>query len=110
MDPLRPGPSGARVSLEGTHRPGLPARVLIPDLLPQLLVLRGWTRAINTALEDCTFPGGAPAGSRVRMHGTLARARSVPGGGVRISFRVEFEVEGADAPACRALVHYGYFG
>ena len=82
---------------------------LAPDLLPQLLVLRGWTRAINTALEDCSFAGGAPVGSRVRMHSTIARVRSVPGGGVRMSFRVEFEVEGADEPACRALVHYVYF-
>lgn len=82
---------------------------LIPDLLPRVLDLRGWETAINTALEECSFPAAAPVGSRVRMHGTLARARALPGGGVRVSFRVEFEVDGADEPACRALVHYVYF-
>lgn len=82
---------------------------LAPDLLPRLMVLVGWSRAINTAVEDCSFPGAAPAGSRVRMHATLARVRSVPGGGLRVSFRLEFEVEGADEPACKALVHYVYF-
>ncbi len=82
---------------------------LVPDLLPRLLVLVGWTTGINSAVEDCSFPGAAPVGSRVRIHATLARARVVPGGGLRLSFRVEFEVEGADEPACRALVHYVYF-
>jgi acyl dehydratase len=82
---------------------------LAPDLFPRLMILLGWSRAINTAVDDCEFPGAAPVGSRVRMRGTIARARSVPGGGVRLSLRVEFEVEGADEPACKALVHYVYF-
>lgn len=82
---------------------------LTPDLLPQLVVLVGWSRAINTAVENCSFSGAVPAGGRVRMHATLERARAVPGGGLRLSFGIQFESEGVDEPACRARVHYIYF-
>jgi acyl dehydratase len=82
---------------------------LAPDLLPRLVVLLGWRTAVNAGADDCAFPAPAPVGSRVRMAASLARARTVPGGGVRLSFAVEFEVEGAADPACTARVHYLYF-
>jgi acyl dehydratase len=82
---------------------------LAPDLLPRLVVLIGWKTAVNAGVDDCVFEIPAPVGSRVRMSASLARARSVPGGGVRLSFAVGFEVEGAKAPACSARVHYAYF-
>ena len=82
---------------------------LAPNLLPRLVVLLGWKTAVNAGVETCEFPGPAPVGSRVRMAASLARARRVPGGGVRLTFAVEFEVEDAADPACTALVHYFYF-
>lgn len=82
---------------------------LAPDLLPRLVVLLGWRTAVNAGVDECVFPAPAPVGSRVRMAASLARARRVPGGGMRLSFGVEFEVEGAAEPACTALVHYLYF-
>ena len=82
---------------------------LAPDLLPRLVVLLGWRTAVNTGADKCAFPAPAPVGSRVRMAAQLARARTLPGGGVRLSFAVEFEVEGAAEPACTARVNYLYF-
>ena len=64
---------------------------------------------MNAGVDACVFPAAAPVGSRVRLAASLANARKVPGGGVRLSFAVEFEVEGASDPACTARVHYLYF-
>lgn len=94
---------------KGTVAPGLLLLSLIPDLLPQLVVLLGWRTAVNAGIDECVFPEPAPVGSRVRLLATLSRARKVPGGGVRLSFGVEFEVEGRSEPACTANVHYAYF-
>ncbi len=82
---------------------------LVPDLLPRLVVLLGWKTAVNAGVENCVFPAPAPVGSRVRMAASLARARTVPGGGATLSFAVEFLVEGRSEPACTARVHYVYY-
>ena len=82
---------------------------LAPDLLPRLVELIGWKTAVNAGVEACTFPLPARVGSRIRMRAALDRARTVPGGGVRLTFAIEFEVEGAAEPACAARVHYLYF-
>jgi acyl dehydratase len=82
---------------------------LVPSLLPQLIVLLGWSTAINTGVDRCEFPGIATAGSRVRMGARLARARVLPGSGCRLGFDIWFEVEGSPTPACRARVNYAYF-
>jgi len=82
---------------------------LAPTLLPRLVELIGWKTAVNAGVEECAFPAPAAVGARVRMVATLDRARAVPGGGVRLTFAIEFEVEGAAEPACTAKVHYLYF-
>jgi len=89
--------------------PGTLLLSLVPDLLPQLIVLGGWTRGVNAGVDDCRFEVPVPVGSRVRMSARRERARGVPGGGVRLSFEVRFELEGAELPACIAMVHYAYF-
>jgi acyl dehydratase len=91
------------------NAPGALLLSLVPDLLPRLVALAGWTRGVNAGVDDCRFPASVPIGSRVRMSARLARARGIPGGGVRLSFEVRFELEGSDVPACTALVHYAYF-
>jgi acyl dehydratase len=82
---------------------------LVPSLMPQLIVLQGWSTAINTGVDRCEFPGVVTAGTRVRMGARLARVRVLPGQGCRLGFDVWFEVEGTDTPACRARVNYAYF-
>jgi acyl dehydratase len=82
---------------------------LVPGLLSQLIVLRGWSTAINTGVDRCEFPGTATAGSRVRMGARLSRARVLAGNGCRLGLDIWFEVEGSPVPACRARVNYAYF-
>ena len=89
--------------------PGTLLLSLIPTLLPRLVAIEGWTRGVNAGIDDCRFLTPVPVGGRVRMSAELLRARGVPGGGVRLSFVVRFELEGADAPACTSQVHYAYF-
>ena len=94
---------------KGTVAHGYLLLSLAPTLLKKLLVLVGWRTAINTGVERLRFPAPVPAGSRVRLAGRIAKARSLPGGGCRIGFGVEFEIEGGDEPACTAVVNYVYF-
>jgi acyl dehydratase len=100
--------SGAAGATPGSA-PGALLLSLVPDLLPRLIALVGWTRGVNAGVDDCRFPAPVPIGSRVRMRAQLQRVRGVPGGGVRLSFEVCFELEGSELPACTALVHYAYF-
>jgi acyl dehydratase len=82
---------------------------LIPSLLTELIVVIGWSTAINTGIDGCQFPGVVTAGTRVRMGSQMARARLLSGNGCRIGFDIRFEVEGSDTPACLARVNYAYF-
>ncbi len=82
---------------------------LVPGLLSQLIVLQGWSTAINTGIDRCEFPAAVTAGSRVRMGARLARARVLAGNGCRLGFDVWFEPEGGETLACRARVNYAYF-
>jgi acyl dehydratase len=77
--------------------------------MPQLIVLAGCRTGVNAGVDDCRYPVSVPVGGRVRMSARLESARGVPGGGVRLSFEVRFDLEGADRPACTARVHYAYF-
>lgn len=82
---------------------------LVPDLLSQLVEIGGWETAVNTGLDKCRFSAPVPAGSRVRMKASIKDARDLPHDGVRITFGVRLEVEGAAKPALLASVNYAYF-
>jgi hypothetical protein len=99
----------SRAAGSAKNAPGALLLSLVPDLLPRLILLAGWTRGVNAGVDDCRFEVPVPVGSRVRMSARLERARGVPGGGVRLSFEVRFELEGSELPACIAMVHYAYF-
>ena len=82
---------------------------LVPALLSRLLVVIGWTSAINIGVHGCEFLGVVPAGSRVRLGARLARARPLLGNSCRLRIDVWFDVEGRDEPCFRARVDYAYF-
>ena len=76
------GDGGPEASIGvGKHAPGTLMLALVPNLLPALIELIGWTRGVNAGVDDCRFPVPVPIGSRVRMRAQLKRARGVPGGG-----------------------------
>jgi acyl dehydratase len=82
---------------------------MTPDLLGQILSIEGWKTAVNTGLDRLRFSTPVPAGSRVRMKAEIKDTRDLPAGGVRVTFAVRFEVEGAPKPALLANVNYVYF-
>ncbi len=81
---------------------------LIPDLMDRLLQIDGWTSAINTGIDKMRFSAPVPAGSRVRLHGEIRSVRTLPRGGVRVTFGVRIEVEGNPKHACTARVNTVY--
>jgi len=82
---------------------------MTPNLLAQILAIEGWGTAVNTGLDKLRLSAPVPAGSRVRMKAVIKDARDVPNGGIRVTFAVRFEVEGASKPALLANVNYVYF-
>ena len=94
---------------KGTLIPGYLLLALVPDLLPQLVRLVGWTTGVNAGIDSCRFDAPALVGSRLRLGARLARARTIPPDGVRLTFAIRFELEGSDDTACTARVHYAYF-
>ena len=94
---------------KGTVVPGYLLISLVPGLMPRLTVLLGWRTAINAGVDGCVFGSPAPVGSRVRLAASLSRARTFPPDGVRLTFAIRFEVEGAKEPALTGRVHYAYY-
>jgi len=82
---------------------------LAPMLLNRILAIEESRSAINSGIEKMRLSSPVLAGSRVRMSGCIEHTRSMPGGGLRVMFRLVFEVEGAVKPACTANVVYVYF-
>jgi len=82
---------------------------LAPMLLRRILEIEESRQAINSGIEKMRLSSPVLAGSRVRMSGTITHTRSLPGGGLRVVFRLVFEVEGASKPACTANVVYLYY-
>jgi acyl dehydratase len=82
---------------------------LAPMLLGQILEITEHRSAINSGIEKMRLSTPVLSGSRVRLGGAIQSSRSLPGGGVRVVFRLVFEVEGASKPACTANVVYLYY-
>jgi acyl dehydratase len=82
---------------------------LAPMLLRQILEIEESRSAVNSGIEKMRLSSPVLAGSRVRMSGSIMHTRALPGGGLRVVFRLVFEVEGAAKPACTADVVYLYY-
>ncbi len=81
---------------------------LAPVLMDQLVEIRGYRAAVNTGIDKLRLRAPIRTGSRVRMAAELQSARSLPGGGVRVSVAVRFEVEGESRAACVARLNLAY--
>ena len=82
---------------------------LTPVLLPRLLQIHDCGTVINTGIEKLRLSTPVLSGSRIRMSASIVSARKVPRGGIRATFSIRFEVEGAQKPACQGDVTYVYF-
>ena len=93
----------------GTIAHGYLTLSLAPVLLAQIVVIRDMKTVVNTGADKVRLSSPVPAGSRVRMSAEFKDTREVPGGGLRVSVALRFEVEGNPKPACLATVNYVYF-
>jgi acyl dehydratase len=75
---------------------------LAPSMLNQILRVEGEPTVLNTGISRMKLSAPVPAGSRVRLSCEIARAREMPGGGMRAVFRIAIEVEGTRKPALTA--------
>jgi len=99
----RESPFGATVA----H--GMLTVSLAPRLALEVLELLEARLIINYGLNRVRFPAPVKAGTRVRLHLTVAEVNDVKGG-VRATLQAELEAEGADRPVCVAefLLQIGY--
>lgn len=74
---------------------------LSPALGDEIYDVEGLKMALNYGLNRVRFPAPVRVGSRVRMHSDLIGLKDIPGG-VQATFKLTFEVEGQDKPACVA--------
>src|SRR3954451_14293435 len=91
----------------GTIAHGYLTMSLGPVLLPQVVTVTGFSMALNYGLNKLRFPSPVPVGSKLRLSAKLADVEDVAGG-VQVTVRLTFEVEGQDKPACVAEALYRY--
>ena len=82
--------------------------LLIP-LFSQVLDVTGVTTKVNYGLNKVRFTAPVPAGSRIRLSGTLTDVEEVGGNGVQITADVVIETEGGTKPACVAQVVHRFY-
>ena len=101
VDPERAkdGPFG------GTIAHGYLTMSLGPVLMPEVVTVTGFSLALNYGLNKLRFPSPVPVGSKLRLSVELVDVEDVPGG-VQSTYRMTFEVDGQDKPACVAEALY----
>ena len=81
---------------------------LLAVLSAQVLVVTNTAMGVNYGLNKVRFPSPAPAGSRVRVAGTIASVDPVPGG-VQVVLDLVMEREGGDKPVLVAQPVYRWY-
>jgi len=89
----------------GTIAHGYLTMSLGPVLLPQVVAVTGFSMALNYGLDKLRFPSPLPVGKRTRLGAELLAVDDVKGG-VQTTYRLTYEVEGQDKPACVAEALY----
>lgn len=82
---------------------------LAPHLLSQIIEVKGVRMLVNPGVEKIRFRSPVPSGSRLRMRGGLKALRELPGGAMRATFTLRFEIEGGNRPVAfgnAVLVYY----
>ena len=81
---------------------------LAPSLIPEIVQVHGFSMGVNYGCENVRFPSPVPVGSNLRAGAELVGVDDVAGG-VQVSMKLTFEVEGASKPSCVAEVVYRYY-
>ena len=80
---------------------------LAPMFRAQVVEIKGAKMTINYGLNKLRFPAPLPVGKKVRMRAGLISADDVKSG-VQTIWKLTFEVEGQEKPACVAEAVYRY--
>lgn len=81
---------------------------LAPSLIPEILQVHGFSMGVNYGCEKVRFPSPVAVGANLRAGAELVGVDDVAGG-VQVSMKLTFEVEGASKPSCVAEVVYRYY-
>jgi len=76
--------------------------------LDEIIAVKDARVVLNYGSNRVRFPAPVPVGSRVRATVELPAAERVTGG-LQVTFRLTFEVEGRQKPGCVADIVYRYY-
>jgi len=82
---------------------------LAPFFLSQILRIESTGMVVNPGSERMRLRSPVRCGDRLRMRATLKHVRSLPGGALRVTIHIRFEIEGQRKPAAfgdALLVYY----
>lgn len=88
---------------------GLLSLALAPLFIRSVIGLKGLRNTLNYGADRIRYLAPVPAGSKLRGRVTVAKAEDVPADGLRVSYHLVIEIEGANKPACVAeliALHY----
>jgi acyl dehydratase len=75
---------------------------LLPMLTAQISQFEGAKARVNYGLNRVRFTAPVPVGANVRIRATLQEVEEEADGGVKLTWLVSYEVEGASKPVCVA--------
>lgn len=82
---------------------------LAPYLFGQIVEVKNTRLTVNPGVEHMRLRAPVRCGDRLRLHATLKDLREIPGGAMRATIGLHFEIEGQSRPAAfgdAALVYY----
>lgn len=82
---------------------------LAPFLFDQIVRVKGARLIVNPGVEHMRLRAPVRCGDRLRLHATLKGVREIPGGALRATITMQYEIEGQDRMAAfgdAALVYY----
>ena len=79
-----------------------------PVLLAEIVAVEGPRFGVNYGLNRVRFPAPVPVGSRLRLGATLHSLEDVEGG-IQVTMKLTFEVEGSSKPSCVADAIFRYY-
>ena len=85
----------------GTIAHGYLTLSLAPVIIAEAVEVSGVKAALNYGLNKVRFPAPVPVGGRIRGTVELAEARE-KAGGMEVVYRVTYQLEGSERPACTA--------
>ncbi len=81
---------------------------LAPMMLQQIIQVKA-KMLVNPGVERVRLRTPVKCGDRIRMHASLKSLRKLPGGGIRATLAMRFEIEGEKRPAAFGDVLLVYF-